>query len=108
MQTGFAMLCAGSVRAKNVKNIMLKNLLDACGGALGFYLLGYGFAYGDPDTSVKTFIGTQYFALKDFSGTSYASFFFQFAFAATAATIVAGTGTCTDTVCFSLSLSCLL
>jgi len=25
MQAGFAMLCAGSIRAKNVKNIMLKN-----------------------------------------------------------------------------------
>jgi ammonia channel protein AmtB len=42
MQTGFAMLCAGSVRQKNVKNIMLKNLLDACGGAIGFWSLGYG------------------------------------------------------------------
>ena len=29
MQTGFAMLCAGSVRIKNVQNTMLKNLLDA-------------------------------------------------------------------------------
>jgi len=47
MQAGFAMLCAGSVRQKNVKNIMLKNLLDACGGALGFYTIGYGtYKYG--------------------------------------------------------------
>ena len=29
MQAGFAMLCAGSVRKKNVQNTMLKNLLDA-------------------------------------------------------------------------------
>ena len=37
MQAGFAMLCAGSVRQKNVKNIMLKDMLDAGsgGGALG-------------------------------------------------------------------------
>jgi Ammonium Transporter Family len=27
MQTGFAMLCAGSIRAKNVKNVILWNLL---------------------------------------------------------------------------------
>jgi ammonium transporter, Amt family len=90
MQTGFAMLCAGSIRQKNVKNIMLKNLLDACGGAIGFYTVGYAFAYGhkgDPDQ--KTFIGNSYFALKDFD--SWAGWFFQFAFAATAATIVAGT-----------------
>ena len=29
MQAGFAMLCAGCVRTKNVQNTMLKNLLDA-------------------------------------------------------------------------------
>jgi Amt family ammonium transporter len=29
MQAGFAMICAGSVRRKNVGNSMLKNLLDA-------------------------------------------------------------------------------
>jgi ammonium transporter, Amt family len=91
MQTGFAMLCAGSIRQKNVKNIMLKNLLDACGGALGFYAVGYGLAFGhdhsDPDK--ETLIGNTWFALKDFDLFSH--WFFQFAFAATAATIVAGT-----------------
>jgi hypothetical protein len=35
MQAGFAMLCAGCVQFKNVQNTMLKNLLDACGAALG-------------------------------------------------------------------------
>jgi Amt family ammonium transporter len=40
MQSGFAMMCAGSVRLKNVQNTMLKNLLDACGSALAFYLVG--------------------------------------------------------------------
>lgn len=89
MQAGFAMLCAGSVRQKNVKNIMLKNLLDACGGAVGFYTLGYGFAYGSSSTF---FIGTSNFAIKGFtSGPELIGWFFQFAFAATAATIVAGT-----------------
>mmetsp|Transcript_4266 Transcript_4266/g.9252 ORF Transcript_4266/g.9252 Transcript_4266/m.9252 type:complete len:495 (+) Transcript_4266:127-1611(+) len=88
MQAGFAMLCAGSVRQKNVKNIMLKNLLDACGGAIGFYTLGYGFAYG----TGSTFIGSSNFAITEMSsGADYIDFFFQFAFAATAATIVAGT-----------------
>lgn len=32
MQAGFAMLCAGCVRKKNVQNTMLKSLLDASGG----------------------------------------------------------------------------
>ena len=29
LNLGFAMLCAGAVRRKNVQNTMLKNLLDA-------------------------------------------------------------------------------
>jgi Amt family ammonium transporter len=92
MQAGFAMLCAGSVRSKNVKNIMLKNLLDACGGAIGFWSLGYAFAYGGSDKYHKAFIGNTDFFLRNFNeGEDYASWFFQFAFAATAATIVAGT-----------------
>lgn len=40
MQTGFAMLCAGCVQLKNVQNTMLKNLLDACGAALAFFMVG--------------------------------------------------------------------
>jgi len=92
MQSGFAMLCAGSIRQKNVKNIMLKNILDACGGALGFWSIGYAFAYGGADSGKKGFIGSSNFFLSDASsGGDYIGWFFQFAFAATAATIVAGT-----------------
>jgi hypothetical protein len=40
MQAGFAVLCAGAVRIKNVQNTMLKNLLDACGAAIAFFLFG--------------------------------------------------------------------
>jgi len=86
MQCGFAMLCAGSVRQKNVKNIMLKNILDACGGALGYWAIGFGVAYEG-----GKFLGTSggRFFLHDYD--NYIDFFFQFTFAATAATIVAGT-----------------
>mmetsp|Transcript_11975 Transcript_11975/g.17714 ORF Transcript_11975/g.17714 Transcript_11975/m.17714 type:complete len:220 (+) Transcript_11975:93-752(+) len=92
MQAGFAMLCAGSIRAKNVKNIMLKNILDACGGAVGFWTIGYAFAYGGADSSKLTFIGNSDFVLANIhDGGSLIGWFFQFAFAATAATIVAGT-----------------
>merc|ERR1719388_85428 len=49
MQAGFATLSAGSIRQKNVKNILLKNLLDACMGAICFYFVGYGFAYDADD-----------------------------------------------------------
>lgn len=92
MQSGFAMLCAGSVRQKNVKNIMLKNLLDACGGAIGFWTIGFAFAYDNNSSDDTSFIGDANFFIRDWSsGGDYIGFFFQFAFAATAATIVAGT-----------------
>jgi Amt family ammonium transporter len=98
MQPGFALLEAGSVRSKNTKNILFKNVCDACVGALGFWSLGYGFAYG----SGNAFVGTQeagwfstgekFLGTKDdeYNGKEYAGWFFQFAFAATAATIVSG------------------
>ena len=44
MQAGFATLSAGSIRAKNVKNILLKNLLDACIGAIVWWAWGYAVA----------------------------------------------------------------
>jgi len=87
MQCGFAMLCAGSVRAKNAKNILLKNLVDVCVGALAFWATGYGLS-----ARGNQFLGTRHFFLSDgFSGTDgYHTWFFQFAFAATATTIVSG------------------
>jgi ammonium transporter, Amt family len=87
MQAGFAMLTAGFVRAKNTANILMKNMLDACFGGLAFFAVGWGFAYGASDSS-NGFIGMGNFFLNDFD--DYVSFFFQFAFAAAAATIVAG------------------
>jgi len=90
MQSGFAMLCAGSVRSKNVKNILLKNLLDAAGGALGFWAIGYGVAYGDKDGEIRFGGTTTSFLDGMSSGTDYIFWFFQWSFAAAAATIVAG------------------
>eukprot|EP00934_Nitzschia_sp_Nitz4_P005268 Nitzschia sp. Nitz4//scaffold121_size67750//19128//26880//NITZ4_006065-RA/size67750-augustus-gene-0.121-mRNA-1//1//CDS//3329534342//5258//frame0 len=88
MQSGFAMLCAGSVRIKNVQNTMLKNLLDACGAAIAFYLVGYAFSFGGQnDSTATTFIGSKKFAQID----DPAFWFFQYTFSATSVTIVAGT-----------------
>jgi len=91
MQTGFAMICAGSVRVNNVQNTLLKNLLDACGASLGFYTVGYAFAFGGSfsNPSQTTFIGNTNFFLMDVENQAF--WLFQFAFAATSATIVAGT-----------------
>ncbi|KAH8075633.1 ammonium transmembrane transporter [Aureococcus anophagefferens] len=93
MQAGFAMLCAGSIRAKNAQNILLKNLMDACVGATWFWATGYAFAYGSDSSGGNWFIGgNKYFFLANgYEGDSgFHDWFFQFAFAATAATIVSG------------------
>jgi len=91
MQAGFAMLCAGAVREKNIQNTMLKNLLDACGASIAWFTVGYAFAFGgeNPASPQKTFIGHTNFFLMNVD--DYAFWFFQYAFSAAAATIVAGT-----------------
>lgn len=92
MQAGFAMLTAGCVRQKNVQNILFKNLLDACGGAIGFWSIGFAFAYGGENENKKNFIGDNHFFLIGIDNAEgYIMWFFQFSFAAAAATIVAGT-----------------
>lgn len=89
MQAGFALLESGSVRFKNYQNILLKNLMDACIAGLVWWALGYGFAYGD--AKANGFIGTKYFFGIDLEkDDKLAAWFFQWAFAATAATIVSG------------------
>ena len=89
MQAGFAMVCAGAVRKKNLQNTMLKNLLDACGASLAFYVVGWAFAFGDNPDKPNGFIGTQGFFLTNVD--DLALFLFQYAFSAASATIVAGT-----------------
>merc|ERR1719443_1722660 len=46
MHAGFAMLEAGTGRAKNVQAILIENLITVCMGTLGWYLLGWSLAYG--------------------------------------------------------------
>lgn len=89
MQLGFAMVEAGFVRAKNTTNILMKNVLDACIGGLVFFAVGFGLAYGVSDEGdANKLFGFGNFFLNDFD--AYAFWIFQFAFAATAATIVSG------------------
>ncbi|XP_076114294.1 putative ammonium transporter 1 isoform X1 [Mytilus galloprovincialis] len=86
MQGGFAFLEAGSVRSKNTTNILIKNLLDAFISGISYWMVGYAFGFGDGNA----FIGYSGFALSGVEGSSYAYWFFQYVFAATAATIVSG------------------
>lgn len=66
-------------------------MFDACAGCLGWWLVGYGLAYSDN----TPFIGgdKRYFAASGFESLpedNYLLFIFEFSFAATAASIVAG------------------
>jgi ammonium transporter, Amt family len=88
MQAGFAMICAGVVRRKNLQNTLLKNLLDAAGASIAFYAIGYAFAFGD-GSNPNGLIGTTNFFLKDVDDIAF--WLFQYAFSAASATIVAGT-----------------
>jgi len=80
------------VRSKNVMNILIKNVLDACVGAVAFYLLGFGVAYGVPAAGEagNTFIGSGNWALSEDHFNNWQFFLFQLAFSAAAATIVSG------------------
>ncbi|KAH9550508.1 hypothetical protein CY35_10G075600 [Sphagnum magellanicum] len=91
MQLGFAMLCAGSVRAKNTMNIMLTNVLDAACGGISYYLIGFAFAFGQ-GPHPNGFIGHFNWGLNDIPSDTYdySFFLFQWAFAIAAAGITSG------------------
>ncbi|XP_021342612.1 putative ammonium transporter 1 isoform X2 [Mizuhopecten yessoensis] len=89
MQCGFAFLEAGAVRSKNTTNILIKNVMDSFVSGAAYWVFGFAFAYGDGGVANK-FIGATYFASSNLPDSKYAEFFFQYTFAATAATIVSG------------------
>ena len=88
MQAGFAMLEAGFVRAKNTANILMKNIMDVSIGALAFWAIGWAVAYGVSGEASNGFVCDGHFFLWAFD--DWSGWIFQFAFAATAATIVSG------------------
>lgn len=84
MQAGFGLLEAAMTRKMNAANIMMKNVGDLVLGAIIYYFLGYNLAFGKAQD--HGFAGSI-----DTEVTDYAFWFFQFSFAATAATIDSGT-----------------
>jgi len=103
MQAGFAMVEAGCCRAKNVQNILLKNITDVAMGTLGWWMFGWAFAYGGP--MVDGYLSNKFMGHEQWAGsgflayvpdngleptTSMLAWFFQWAFCSAAATIVSG------------------
>jgi Amt family ammonium transporter len=91
MQAGFAMVETGLIRSKNAGNVLMKNFIDFCFAALAYYIFGYAIMFGGTGPIVGT-EGWFLFGLKETVGSlpGEAFWFFQVAFAGTAATIVSG------------------
>lgn len=91
MQAGFALVEAGLTRAKNVANIMMKNMSDMVIGVLAFYVVGYAIAFGSDSAGL---FGTTGFFLRGAEGVGNLQmstfFLFQVAFVGAAATIASG------------------
>lgn len=89
MQCGFAMVETGFTRAKNAGNIIMKNLMDFCIGAIVYMLLGAGLLLGED--ALAGLIGVpNYGYITNFATYDWSSFVFNLVFCATAATIVSG------------------
>lgn len=97
MQAGFALVEAGLTRAKNVGNIMMKNLMDCMAGVLAFAAIGYSIGFGNE--ALGGWFSWHGFGIPGIEDANAMTalnlspatfFFFQAAFAATAATIVSG------------------
>merc|ERR1712151_883305 len=86
MHCGFSLLEAGSIRQKNVQNILFKNILNVVLTTLIWFLWGYAFAYGDDSSR---FLGAKdnYVGMVS-PGEDMITWTFQWAFAATAVTII--------------------
>lgn len=106
MNAGFALVESGLCRAKNAVNILAKNFIVFAASSLAFWAIGFALMFGDGNAV----IGLSGFALAGadnspamadayegvFTALNWtgvpleAKFFFQLAFAGTAATIVSG------------------
>ena len=107
MNAGFCMLEAGMCRQKNAVNVLAKNLIVFALSTIAFWVMGFGLMFSDGNGFIGTsggfFLGgadnspamatdyTGIFGSLNWTGVPLAAkFFFQLAFAGTAATIVSG------------------
>lgn len=97
MQGGFAYLEGGFTRAKNVSNIMMKNLMDFSFGSVAYFFIGFGIMFGAATEAsgavawggLGHVIGTDNYPVS-YDPYLFELFFFQVMFAQTATTIVSG------------------
>jgi ammonium transporter, Amt family len=107
MNAGFCMLETGFCRQKNAVNVLTKNLIVFALASIAFWVLGFGLMFGNGNdffgqegvfflsgTDNSPELGTAYqgaYSALNWTGVPLSvKFFFQLAFAGTAATIVSG------------------
>jgi ammonium transporter, Amt family len=107
MNAGFCMLEAGMCRQKNAVNVLAKNLIVFALSTIAFWAIGFGLMFSDGNGFIGSSggfflsgadnspaMGADYkgiFSALNWTGVPLAAkFFFQLAFAGTAATIVSG------------------
>ncbi len=106
MNAGFCMLEAGMCRQKNAVNVLAKNLIVFALSTIAFWVIGFGLMFSDGSDFIgmggfflagadnSPAMGADYqgiFGSLNWTGVPLAAkFFFQLAFAGTAATIVSG------------------
>jgi len=83
MQAGFALLEVGTVRAKNAKSILFKNIVDCCVGVLIWWIFGYALSQGG-------FTEFNTHNLGDLKPEQAVYFFHSFTYSSTCATIISG------------------
>ena len=86
MQLGFIFLEVGTIRSKNSRNIIYKNLVDTFVSTITFWIIGYGQAYGGGGG----FLGSGNFFDFGFSDIEYRKWIQSYCFCATTCTIVSG------------------
>ncbi len=96
MQAGFALVEAGLQAARNVVNILMKNLMDFTIATVAFWVVGFGLMFGLGNAVFGESGWFLHGGSSVFDSLSWtvvpleAKFFFQLVFAGTAATIVSG------------------
>jgi hypothetical protein len=86
MQCGFCMLEAGSIRKKNVKNMLMKNLMDVCVACIAWLLIGHGLA----SDGSGGFIGEMGLLSSNATMSQLAAWTQELMYATTSVTIVSG------------------
>ena len=74
-------------RSKNTVNILTKNMVDSLLAGVSYWAVGWGLSHG---RGSSMFVGKSNFFSHNIDPEIYPLWFFQFVFAATAATILSG------------------